>query len=680
MAGWIHDIIPSSFDVAQHLSYFSDLEEERERNNSLYAKNLAQARANLAAAARAGLPLNKSKEEDKERIETALQFLKTAADTERAKELRILNEYKDELKTKFKNNKKIMQLVNTLTFPTDISQTSSLDAFYTKLTRCLNEIRLTQDETMERIKQLQDNVRNSQNNLHYVDKNNILYRFGSDMQGFVHRMTGEFRNAEKNTFTEALYQGTLKYINSSKPAQRAIREAGTGADIVNIVIAISADLAMQAQKRLNELQKQDFTELLDQEMDRIIEAYTNAHDEDMTELQHALFAEDVDFIKQFEQAGASALGIKIETESKKLEQMRAKQQKRGGKTFAKQFATLLKKSGAKEKAIKQVSQVTVSASTNIHGSVAEYMPTILHAFTNKIGGSAGADLISIMLGKITLSVEQRQQVNKILTDMSQTITEIATKTQKADSKERQEIIKEKNKSLQLLEEQLQQVLQSQKEEGADHKFFIYHDSLKLYKTIETTKKVKEFGGRQLNILWALDELYSFGAPGLPSDQDKMITIALNLASNTLGSQNLVSVEKLFSIFASIIMFDDVVNVAKDIQAALTQKDTSHVIHMYNLNGIFIPASMLLTYSYYSLSRGWAASAQKAAHATINTTAATSIISEHVEALQKDTNQFPHYSHQWHSLAEKIGENTTIKIEFFSAFLDFIAKLEQPFGK
>ena len=90
--------------------------------------------------------------------------------------------------------------------------------------------------------------------------------------------------------------------------------------------------------------------------------------------------------------------------------------------------------------------------------------------------------------------------------------------------------------------------------------------------------------------------------------------------------------------------------------------------------------LLLTYSYYSLSRGWAASAQKAAHATINTTAATSIISEHVEALQKDTNQFPHYSHQWHSLAEKIGENTTIKIEFFSAFLDFIAKLEQPFGK
>lgn len=683
MAGWVHGIIPSAFDVSQHLAYFTDLENVRQRNESLYATRLAEARANLAAAARAGLPLNKTEDEDKQRIEDALGFLLQVANAERTKEIKVLQNYKHELYEKFKDNSKVVSFLNRLNIPQDVSDTSNLDDFYTYLTACIDEIRSTQERAKVRLEKLKahiDQAKNTNNPLHYADKNTLAFRLGSDIQSIIYRMNGEISRVEKKSYTEALYRGTLKAITSSEVIQQAIRQAGNAADIANIITAIATDIANQAQKRLDEQQKTDFTELLNGEMDKIVDAYAQAREDSLTELQKMFLKNDTELIKEIEQSGATTLGIKIETEKKKLEQMQIRQNARGGKTVAKEFRALLKKIGVQEDILEQLPRITVSHSTNIHGAINEYIPTITEELTRKIRGSAGADIINIDLGDIELSFEQKQNANRILKQMSETITDIANSTSKKDVQDTQAFLKERNAYLESLEQQLNEVINSQNSNDITKKqFFIYHDSLKLYRTAESNTDFKGFSGRELNIIWALNELYSLGAPGLPADQDKMYTIAINLASNTLGSQNLIPLETIFSTFAGILMFDDVVTMAKDAAAVLQNSGTSQVIHMYSLNGVYVPASMILTYTYYSLTKGWEDSIQKGAKAHINTAGAAKIVSEHVNQLQQGTNQFPHYSGVWRSLAEKIAAETTVKIEFFSAFIDFIGKLSAVFS-
>ena len=72
-------------------------------------------------------------------------------------------------------------------------------------------------------------------------------------------------------------------------------------------------------------------------------------------------------------------------------------------------------------------------------------------------------------------------------------------------------------------------------------------------------------------------------------------LALNLNPSAAAASAKGPLENYFSIFAGLLMFDDVKNMALE-AAKIAQENTHiHQIHLYNLNGIYVPASMILSY-------------------------------------------------------------------------------------
>jgi len=94
--------------------------------------------------------------------------------------------------------------------------------------------------------------------------------------------------------------------------------------------------------------------------------------------------------------------------------------------------------------------------------------------------------------------------------------------------------------------------------------FIYHESLKLYSSVETgNSKDKGFHGRSMNILSFIDFMDSAAVDGfsLAISHNLMSFIALNLMPNAVAAQLKDPLESYFSIFAGLLMFDDVRNMA-----------------------------------------------------------------------------------------------------------------------
>jgi len=100
----------------------------------------------------------------------------------------------------------------------------------------------------------------------------------------------------------------------------------------------------------------------------------------------------------------------------------------------------------------------------------------------------------------------------------------------------------------------------------------------------------------MNILSALAKLYS--SPILSNSLIKpemLITYLINISDVTLA-HNKDPLETYLSLFAGLLMFDDIKTLAESGVRQITSNiETSTVdcIHVYNIDGIFIPISVIL---------------------------------------------------------------------------------------
>jgi len=175
--------------------------------------------------------------------------------------------------------------------------------------------------------------------------------------------------------------------------------------------------------------------------------------------------------------------------------------------------------------------------------------------------------------------------------------------------------------------------------------FIYHESLKLYGTMELTdengRKASKFHGRDMLALNMLDELYSLS--GLDDtikllDKEALKGVLLNLSELAVGNNMKTPVENYFSIFSGMLMFSDIRNMAlelgKEAEAKIQYTSTKN-IHLYLLNDTYYPASYILTNIYQALKSGISSiSLKDGAKASINTNGATKSIKTYVAALTK----------------------------------------------
>ena len=141
----------------------------------------------------------------------------------------------------------------------------------------------------------------------------------------------------------------------------------------------------------------------------------------------------------------------------------------------------------------------------------------------------------------------------------------------------------------------------------------------------------------------------------------------------MGAELKGTLEQYFSIFAGLLMFDDIRNLAYTATGQMTEKRV-HQVHLYDVNGIYVPGSYILTKVYEALEESVTIlDTGRAAKAKISVGGANAAISEYVDADPR-----PHYHSRasWNTYAEKVSKGITVDITFLISFIDFIKDLAQ----
>ena len=152
----------------------------------------------------------------------------------------------------------------------------------------------------------------------------------------------------------------------------------------------------------------------------------------------------------------------------------------------------------------------------------------------------------------------------------------------------------------------------------------------------------------------------------------MRMLALNLSDLAVGGAARGTLEDYLSLFAGLLMFDDVVNIAREAVNQI-QYDKANVIHLYLLNGVYVPASTILTYVYNSCMEAMSViSAKEAASITISTGNADGIIKNW---LQTRTPPLKNGNFEaWKTVGQATSSEIKMHIVFFAGFIKFISQL------
>ena len=220
--------------------------------------------------------------------------------------------------------------------------------------------------------------------------------------------------------------------------------------------------------------------------------------------------------------------------------------------------------------------------------------------------------------------------------------------------------------------------------GEFENLFIYHETLKLHSSMETgNTKTAGFEGRNLNILTYIDFMDSAAVDDftLPMSRNELAFLALNLIPGAVAEEAREPLEEYFSLFAGLLMFDDIRNMALEAVHKASYSNT-HIkqIHLYNLNGIYVPASMLLTYiSNEVIGASEYVKNGIAAKATINVPATNAKYEAWKEGRLHGNNERDYVVNElrpehWEAVGAYSASNTKVLITFLSAFKMFIANL------
>lgn len=308
-----------------------------------------------------------------------------------------------------------------------------------------------------------------------------------------------------------------------------------------------------------------------------------------------------------------------------------------------------------------------------HGNFYEMLLTLINKAAN-VKGNVGADLI-MPLGSFTFS-ENEQKEQQLLYNLSYDIGEILTEdfnNQTTITLENFNNNVEKQKDLSnRIQNRLDWTIAELDNltEQSSNNFFITHESLKLYKSVEAEVEDSEFHGREMNILSALTKLYA--APGLSNamiDSDMLITYLINISDATIThGNNLQPLETYLSLFAGLLMFDDISEIAshaiQQIATNIPQQTSLEQLHVYNINGIYFPISIvldnLINQINSTVSKQLTIDKDKTAIANIHFS-----VPENPDISTKES---------WNQTAENTIQNTKIQIAFFSGFTNFIQDL------
>lgn len=232
---------------------------------------------------------------------------------------------------------------------------------------------------------------------------------------------------------------------------------------------------------------------------------------------------------------------------------------------------------------------TQGSSKGAHGDINELIEGMLTG--TKVRANVATDLITYTF---KYDIQRNKDLDETTMFIAEKLSSIADylSTQKdADTRELTPILNEVNKSLRDTINELDKNLQNT---NPDDKLYIAHETLKLSTRAE---RGFEFHGRSMSIFSYISYLCSANVDDFNAGDEQMLQfLAYNLIHGAAADDMTGPLEKYFSMFAGLLMFDDIQNMAIEATQNLSSVENNKnvlQIHLYNLNGLYIPASMIL---------------------------------------------------------------------------------------
>lgn len=645
--------IPTYFDFANNFSYFKTLA-DTEHNSPIvasYKRNLYREAKREADKAKEILAFNDSNT----RIKQAIEFLRIVAESERKKEMKVIEAYKQELDNKFKNNQDIKKRIDSLFKGYNPNNPNE---FYKNLIYLFNLIRYEYISLQNKLDKLKNTLKKNED----VYAKNFILRSDNLIRGMIRRLNGTGRASKKketNYFNKTIQDAVFRII-SNKSYLRAINNDPENLTALASVIEI--DLMSILDEEMYNQQLKTLDDLDASTIEKVVMGYMNSQYN--TKLLNLLNNDHRQLLNLLGDA-KKILNIKTlsDDDFEKQKASRAKANRQGLSSFFTQAGI------RQDKLLKGLKRITVSSSTDTsHGLIGELTDlTIDRLNSRKIGGEGATDVLQA--GSIYSTITYDNIVNDQLDNVIEAIEE-STKLIKSGNEELIETTyKSMNEKIRESEGKIEEYLE--KLEIQDD-FFIYHDSVKTYKQVYQGK-YNAFHGRKISAFTYITELYAmtgelkYDKLTMPA-QEWLEFIVMNLFTGGVAEEARNPLEKYLSIFAGLFMFDDAINIAmgaiKSIQSETNSKVKS--IHLFNVNQLYVPASFVLQSLYETLTKG-ATMLDNGAHVTILDAGSTAVEKE------GDEETYP-YSKRWYNVSDAVKTATKVNIVFLSSFLETIRDL------
>ena len=497
------------------------------------------------------------------------------------------------------------------------------------------------------------------------------------MEGIIKDCVGLYvkeSNDESDNVAKTLRNCVEDYVFSNKMKLNNL----SGTNIAALMAAVATDISVLAQQEFNreqertgQIQKQINPEIYK----RVYESYKKASDESMTKLQKAYDAgpgnpELLEILHNMKKG----FGItKINRTAEDLENFQKKTSdniKNSAGKRRNRGAKILQETNVGKEIYNKLLDVKISSKTNgIAGNIEESVLSIIeNGFLT--GGRPATDIIT--LGSVIFNIEtsiNNEKFNELGREIRNTISDYVNKNV---SEDRFDSLTEQYSEM---NDKIQELINQLKEEVLNDpnldQLFVFHGTIKSYMSAEgniTSRKFSEFQGVQMQILSAFDRLYSIGNITNVGfmQRDLLNMIALNLSAGSLGYFNRTPLENYISIFAGLLMFDDIKNMAMD-AASMLKNEPVQQVHVYILNDIYVPSSVILTNIYKQMNEAFQT-------IDIGTAAKAHITTGGIDSAISAYNPHTYKRSQWGDYAEIARTSTLVTIYFLASFIDFINKI------
>ncbi len=586
---------------------------------------------------------------DSQKVNQAVAFLGRAAESERNKEMAVIQQYKRKILEQLGNNRDMSNKLNSLFNGYD---TSNPQQFYEKLIYFFNYTRQNAEDFKERLDVLSQGLREQSQ----IYSENYIFKNDEDSRAFVQLLSGHLTQKDNATsYRKLIRDATFQVIES----KGYVKNNTDLVDFAALAVAIQNDLSHLFQQETYKQRFLGVKNLTPEKIKEITNNYIQGTKDTYTVFREHLYNNDAQ-LQNIINSYKNSFGIKIKSSKKNK-----KEQKYSKETFE-----WLNKLGFSLEQISEMGEITVSCRTKTSsGNIFESVSVALQeGLGGKVPYSAATDII--MLGSIDVTITMHDKVNE---QLKKIINEIGTNAKKLSShvsgEELQASYLRMNTALSEAYAQLNNIL---KATGSKEDLFIYHESLKNYKAIERGEKIP-LHGRELKAFTYLDELYAVQKGGglTPPSIHYLEFLILNLFDGAVAHRYKDTLEKYFSIFAGLLMFDDAVVMAQNAQRSM-MADNSQVksVHLYNINGVYVPASYVLQSLYQALTE---------ASSMIESGIKVSINDVGSEAKRIEKTSSSPYSKRWDEVSNMVQNETKVNITFLSAFLQLIEQINNTYG-